>query len=541
MRSDLAGTALLLVAFVAPPSSAADPAIKVTVIAQEGQLVPGVGNITSIANLAVTDFGTTFVEVDTNNADTLIDSVLLKDGALHLQEGQALPLPSGAGLGTFDAITLNDAGNSAWNFFLDGTAGSTFDSGVYFNTTLLIQEGDTATATAFSAGTVFRGFFETKINESDDILLIGSADDPAIASTVDQFLMTLTSSGTQTVLLKEGDSIPGVIGPVVTTFGTGPHNFDLNAGGDRLHFADTDAASAVDGFILRNGQPIAREGDPSPVAARNWSSLSSPELSLNDDGDEIFSGSLAGDSASNLLIAKNGAKFRQEGDTLPAIAGFTFTSFGSGPLELANRGAPTDFADVLWFGDWTAATTQDTGLFLDEKLLLQEGVDQIGGVAIEDVRGIQDGYAMSDDGRYILAELNLVGSIDTAVLLDLGPWEKLGQGLTGATSPKLRGFGQLAAGTATTLRLTDGIPGGTANLIVGLSQANVSLLGGTLVPSPDVIVFGLPLDGNGQLEFSATWPAGVPVGTKVTLQYWNDDATAPFQYSASNAVVGTAQ
>lgn len=530
------------VALVSSPALAIDPAIKVTVVTQEGQTVTGVGNVTSVANLKVNNSGSTLVEIDTDNSDTTIDSVLLQDGLLYLQEGQLLPLPVGAGIGSFDAVTLNNNGDSAWNFFLDGTAGSSFDSGVYFNTTLLIQESDIATAAGFSAGTTFRGFFETKINDSNDILLIGSADDPAITSTVDQFLMHLTPAGIQTVLMKEADSITGVIGPLVTTFGTSPHNFDLNAGGDWIAFVDTDDASATDGFIVLNGAAYAREGDPSPIALRNWSSLSSPELSINDDGDVVHSGSLDGDSASNLLIAKNGAKYRQEGDTLPAITGFNFTSFGSGPILLANRGVPSDFADVLWYGDWDDTDTSiDTGLFLDEKLLLQEGVDQIGGVVIDDVRGIQDGYAMSDDGRYIMVELNLVGSIDTAVQLDLGPWEKLGNGLAGTTTPKLRAFGQLTANAPTTVRLTDGIPNGTANLIIGLTPANLAFLGGTLVPTPDVIVFGLPIDANGTLEFTANWPAAAPAGTKVHMQYWNDDLGAPFSYSASNAVVGTSQ
>ncbi|MFG0318799.1 MAG: hypothetical protein ACF8XB_16115 [Planctomycetota bacterium JB042] len=530
------------VALLASPAAAIDPAIQVTVLTQEGQPVGAVGNVSSVANLAVNEAGAWIVEVDTDNANTNIDSVLIKNGVVLLQEGQLLPLPAGAGINTFDAVTLNDNDNSSWNLFLENTTGSSDDSGVYFNTTLLFQEGDLSTASAFSPGTTFRGFFETKLNDSDDTLLICSVDDPNISSTVDQALMLVTSSGVQTVLVKEGDSIPGVVGPLVTTFSTSPHNFDLNDAGDWIANLDTDDVSSSDGFILLNGAVFEREGNAAPVAGRLWSSLSGAELSINNEGDVVHSGSMDGDSSSNTIIALNGEKFRQEGDTLPGLSGFTFTSFGSGPILVADRGAPSDFPDVVWYGDWNDSDTSiDTGLFLDEKLLLQEGVDQIGGVTIEDVRGIQDGYAMSDDGRYIVAELNLVGSLDTAVLLDLGPWEKLGNGLAATTAPKLRAFGQLAGNTPTTVRLTNGVPNGTANLIIGLSQANVPLLGGTLVPNPDVIVFGLPIDANGTLEFTANWPAGVPAGTMVTMQYWNDDAGAPFSYSASNAVVGTSQ
>ncbi|MCH7701579.1 MAG: hypothetical protein IID37_07810 [Planctomycetes bacterium] len=69
------------------------------------------------------------------------------------------------------------------------------------------------------------------------------------------------------------------------------------------------------------------------------------------------------------MLVKNGETFRQEGDTLDAIGGASvFTSFGSGPLEISDSG------DVLWYGDWDDANTDiDTGLFLNEELLVQEG------------------------------------------------------------------------------------------------------------------------------------------------------------------------
>lgn len=529
-------------AALAASAYAIDPAIQVTVITVEGQAVPGVGNVSTVSNLAVNNAGTTLVEVDTDNANTDIDGALLRDGALYLQEGQLLAGPPGAGLGSFDAVTLNNAGNSGWNLFLDNTAGSSDDSGIYLNTTLLIQEGDVATAAGFSPGTPFLGFFETKINDSDDTLVIGTVDDPAIASTVDQFLMRVSAGGVQSLLLKEGDPIPGLASPFITTFGTSPHNFDQNAAGDVLVSVDTDDASATDGFILLNNVTVAREGSPSPIAGRLWSSLSGPELSLNDDGDVVFSGSLDGDSATNLAIDRNGQIYRQEGDSLPAFAPFKITSFGSGPILLANRGAPSEDADVLWYADWDDAdTTIDTGLFLEDKRLLQEGVDLVSGTVIDDIRGIQDGYAMSDDGRYIAVRLNLVGSLDAAIRLDLGPWQKLGNGKPGSTAPKLRAFGQLAGGTATTVRLTRGVPGGVAHLIIGLSPLNIPFYGGTLVPSPDVVVLGLPLDADGALEFTTTFPSGVPAGAKIHMQYWIPDAGATLGFSASNAVVGTSQ
>lgn len=533
----------LVLAALAPAALAIDPAIEVEVVALEGQSVPGVGAITFVNNLAVNDAGTTLVEVDTDHPNGDADAVLLRDGVLYLREGQSLPQPAGASIGFFDTINLNAAGNSGWNFFLDGTSGSNDDSGIFFNTTLLIQEGQTATAPGFSPGTPFLGFFECKINNLDRILVLGTVDDPAITTSVDQFLLIVDpQTGQQTLFRKEGDPVPGTTGIFVSTFGTGPHNFAFNDAGQVLHYIDSDAPTGVDGFVLLDDTILAREGDPSPIAGRTWLSLSSPEVDLNEQGDTVFSGLLDGDSATNSIVVKNGQKFVQEGDTLPAIAPHKITSFGTGPILITDRHAADEDPDVLWYGDWDDPdTTRDTGVFLDDKLLVQEGVDQVAGLAVDTIASGQDGKAMSPNGRYILLEFQLAGSLDAAVLLDLGPWQNLGKALAGQTAPKLRGFGQLAAGQPVTLRLSRAPSNTTAALVIGASAVNAPFLGGTLVPFPDVVVAGLPTGPDGILELTGTWPAGVPAGVKVWFQYWVQDPAGPFGHSASNAIVGTSQ
>jgi hypothetical protein len=530
---------IVLVALTAGPAAATDPALKVTVVAQEGDVLIGVGNLTLISNLAVDSTGKTLIEVDTNNVNTDIDTALLLDGVLLHQEGDLLPLPLGASIDTFDTVNLTDGGNSGWNFFLDGTAGSTDDSGIYFNTTLLIQEGDVSAAAGFSAGTVYTGFFECKINESNDILVMASVDDPAIASTTDRALVILDTLGNETVFLKEADLAPGLGGPLISDFGTGPHNFDFNDNGDILYFADTDAATTDDGVIYLNTTILAREGQAAPIAGRLWSSLSSPELALNNQGDYVFSGSMDGDTATNTIIVLNGQKFIQEGDTHPDIAPFTFTSFGSGPILICDRHDPTDTPDVLWYGDWNDSdTTIDTGLFLNDKLIFQEGVDSINGVVIEDVRGISDGFTMSPDGRYLLVELNLVGGIETAVLVDRGPWTNLGQGLAGSTQSVLRASGSLVFNDPVSLCVSNAPPSSPAVLVIGGSQLNAPFFGGTLVPFPNVFFFGLASNTDGQVQLSGPLSNVLPPNSEIVMQFWIADGATPAGFASTNGVVG---
>ena len=117
----------------------------------------------------------------------------------------------------------------------------------------------------------------------------------------------------------------------------------------------------------------------------------------------------------------------------------------------------------------------------------------------------------------------------------------LGGGLAGAGGePSLSGQGSLTPGSATSLDLANALPNGTATLIIGSSAAGLPLLGGTLVPSPDVLVFGLPVDAAGELSLSAPWPSDVPAASTFVFQVWVEDAGGPEGYAASNAVCATA-
>ncbi|MHC5023465.1 MAG: DUF7453 family protein [Planctomycetota bacterium] len=423
--------ALASAALVAAPHAASaglDFTISTMVI--EGDTIAGVGSITRIDNLAVNDAGAWLVEADTNNADTNLDSVLIRNDLLYLREGDALAMPPGSSLDSFDSINLSNAPASGFNFFLDGTSGSGDDSGVYFypgsdpfDGVLVVQESEPAPG--LTPGTPFIGFFDVKINDADQLMVVSSVDDPNIATTVDRALYILETDdqlGGITnfdLVAAEGDILPGQTEPVAD-FGTGPHQSAINDAGHLLFFADLAGDTSVDGTMYHydgiDRLLLAQEGSPSPVPGRNWSSLSSPEVDLGNGPDHVYSGSLDGDTATNLLIVRNGLKFRQEGDTVTTGTGtWNLTSFGSGPILV------DDCGNVLWYGDWNDPNLDlDTGLFLNDQLLVQEGVTMIDGIVVDLLRGIQDGYDLSDNGRYVLFEAQLVDGREGAFLLDFG-------------------------------------------------------------------------------------------------------------------------
>jgi hypothetical protein len=132
-------------------------------------------------------------------------------------------------------------------------------------------------------------------------------------------------------------------------------------------------------------------------------------------------------------------------------------------------------------------------------------------------------------------------AIDTVeATFAVGTWTDAGGAVAGtAGTPVLDGQGLLLAGTTTTLSLTQGLPGGSAALVLGFSELGAPFKGGVLVPAPDVLIFGLPLDAGGGLELAFAWPDGLPGGLSTWWQCWIPDAGAPFGFAASNGVRAT--
>jgi len=399
--------------------AATSASAQIDVALLEGTSFSGVGSVTRIDNLAINNFGRWIVEADTDGLTTE-DVVLVLDGAVYLREGGALAAPVGATISSFDAVNLNSQGNSGWNFFLDGTTGTTDDSGIYFNDDLVLQEGYISMSPSFSANTRYIGFFEARLNDADQIFIMASVDDPAIASTVDRAIVVLdydamAGTFTETVRFKEADVLPGQT-EAVADFGTGPHEMAFNNAGQVLFVADMAGDTTRDTAIYRDGTLLAQEGSASPVAGRNFTSLLGRGMAIGGTGRYVFKAQLAGDAMSDQIIILDGLKFVQEGDVLPAVSPFVLENYGlaSGAIGVSDAG------DVLWFGDWNDAdTTRDTGLFLNDVLLVQEGVTVINGEIVTAIASGQDAFAISPNGRHVIFEATLASGLEGAFTIGI--------------------------------------------------------------------------------------------------------------------------
>ncbi len=116
-------------------------------------------------------------------------------------------------------------------------------------------------------------------------------------------------------------------------------------------------------------------------------------------------------------------------------------------------------------------------------------------------------------------------------------WVNLGGELAGTTgTATLTGSGQPTAAQPVALDMTGALPFAPAFLIFGLSELGAPFKGGTLVPTPDLILSGLSVASDGSLTLAAPWPGGIPGGIPLLVQIWIADNGGPFNYAASNGV-----
>ncbi|HEX5011659.1 MAG TPA: right-handed parallel beta-helix repeat-containing protein [Planctomycetota bacterium] len=132
------------------------------------------------------------------------------------------------------------------------------------------------------------------------------------------------------------------------------------------------------------------------------------------------------------------------------------------------------------------------------------------------------------------------GTVVDMGALTYDPWTDLGSALAGTHGePVLAGTGSLNSFTPGSFVLTGALENVAATLVIGLSQLDAPFKGGVMVPSLDVLLPGLPTDAQGALTLPFLWPAGLPSGVSIVLQFWLPDPAGPKGFAASNGLQGT--
>jgi hypothetical protein len=119
-----------------------------------------------------------------------------------------------------------------------------------------------------------------------------------------------------------------------------------------------------------------------------------------------------------------------------------------------------------------------------------------------------------------------------------GGFVEFGAGVVGSAGvPVLQGIGVPARGQTCALHADRVAPSALAFLVAGQAVLGLHVLGGVLLPSPEV-VSGYLVSGAGTLDVPVAWPITV---SAAYFQLVVLDAAAPFGVAASNAVLGQVQ
>jgi hypothetical protein len=197
-----------------------------------------------------------------------------------------------------------------------------------------------------------------------------------------------------------------------------------------------------------------------------------------------------------------------------ALPGFT-VNFGDLEVSVATGNLIVASSDETSLAEFTPA-----GVFVNQ-YMLPAGVSGLSGIGLDDAGG----------GAWTSGNGGLVSHIGGFA------WSALGHALPGtAGTPTLTGTGPLASGSPTTLEVEHGKPLSLVTLVVGFAQANAPFKGGTLVPSPDLLVAGLSTDIGGTSSLAFPWPTGLPSGFALYYQAWISDAAGPKGFAATNGL-----
>jgi hypothetical protein len=87
-----------------------------------------------------------------------------------------------------------------------------------------------------------------------------------------------------------------------------------------------------------------------------------------------------------------------------------------------------------------------------------------------------------------------------------------------------------------------GPPGALSVLVLGFETLDAApFKAGVLLPTPDVVIPGVPLDANGSLELTFNWPVELPPPASAVLQVWIPDEAAASGWTATNGLAMNAQ
>jgi hypothetical protein len=343
---------------------------------------------------------------------------------------------------------------------------------------------------------------------------------------------TFSQLGTESVGFVDGTTIP--VGPLPAVNAAGQVAFRAIVGSQHRLIVST---AGVHALYLKGGDV--------PPGGGKYDGFQAP--ALNNWGEIAFFADFEptpGNFSSGLFVGAPGAWRKAIAFYDPLPLGLGGQCYG-----LAfSRNPMTPLDDAGNFAFWATAQftggSQQEGLFVSRAdgglatLASQGQATPLGGAL-----GTFDAWFSQRDGSVVVSAATPgAPGIYSAHFEETGAltWQDLGHPLAGVAGlPRLRGEGDLSAGSAGALRLINAKASAPVWLLAGTGVALVPFKGGVLVPSVSLPVLLFVTDPGGHLDLAWTgWPAGIPSCTTLVFQAWIVDAAGPKGAAASNGLMG---
>lgn len=386
----------------------------ISVLALEGDAVPGGGTVERFLHFDVNDEGRVLVALDADPTAG-VEFVALYDGTeLFRKSDPAAGYPGATYLSIATQVSLGESGEFSTSMLVDPGGGST-ELVIALNGVVALRPGMPVFAPGAPGGASYDVFLSTYFGGDDtfmsraDLDVGGSVHDALLEITLDPGIGLLVEE----FVVQRGDVLPGQTFAVLD-LGDLPASHDFNRAGEHAYSVRLAGPFTTDGAVYVDGTLIAQEGSPTGVAGQTWSNLLVARVDLNNHGQLAL---IANQSGLGESVFFDGQLVTNVGDTPPGITdGSVFISFGSQSPALCS-----DLGDVLYGASWTNGVGQDRfGMFVNEQLLVQKSVTMIAGQTLTSVDLSSRGYRMSDNGRYIVFAGVLNASTDGLFLIDRG-------------------------------------------------------------------------------------------------------------------------
>lgn len=334
--------------------------------------------------------------------------------------GLAAKFKPGTGTTQFDRIYVSPNGNFAFVAFTDQA--TTNDEILIVNGTVAAQEGD---ALDFAPGEHI-GLLDTQLGINDSGAYAFATNSDGDTAT-DEYIVTGTLIGGQTKAAQEGDSAdPPIAGatvgstlesPVILADGTVGFSSD-NMGG--LVATENDAVFLGNTLLAQEGITIP----PGQIGTETWENFDLSDFFVTPNGNHyLIQGDLTGSTTSDDVLAYDGKVVIQE-DTIIPGSGFTDPVDGSGIVG--------SFLDPAgnWFARGNNDTSEQDWVVRSGKVVAKTGSPIVDGATeVWDDTDFSDCFFMhagNGNGDYIVGGVTDAASATNGVLVF---FDKFGHGM----------------------------------------------------------------------------------------------------------------